>query len=58
MDDMIRLGLAGAQDSAGKRARAGGRLGIGSPNAGTFLKRLNYLGIGLERLEEACREER
>ena len=58
MDDMMRLGLAGAQDSAGKRARAGGRLGIGSPNAGTFLKRLSFLGIGLERLEEACREER
>lgn len=58
MDDMMRLGLAGGPESSGKRVRAGGRLGIGSPNAGTFLRRLNYLGIGLERLEEVCKEMR
>ncbi|MBR5730321.1 MAG: ribonuclease M5 [Firmicutes bacterium] len=55
MEDLYRLGLAGGEESSRKRAAAGGRLGIGSPNAGTFLKRVNYLGIGLERLEEAVK---
>ena len=54
VDDLIRLGLAGGEGSSKRRAAAGGKLGIGSPNAGTFLKRLNYLGIGLKRLEKAC----
>lgn len=52
MQDLTELGLAGADDSAARRARTGGMLGIGSGNAKTFLKRINYMMISREELEE------
>ena len=55
MDDLVALGLAGGQQSAEKRALAGARLGIGSANSKAFLRRLSFMGIGLEELAEACR---
>ena len=56
MDNLISLGLAGGAQSSALRARIGERLGIGSPNTKTFLKRLNFLGIGKEELEDAIKE--
>ncbi len=56
MQDMFDLGLAGAEDSAGKRAAAGSRLGIGTANSKTFLKRINYLGISFEDLRRSVTE--
>ena len=56
MDDMTALGLAGQENSAQKRAAAGEALGIGSANAGAFLKRLRRLEIGLSELRRACGE--
>ena len=56
MEDLIFLGLAGGPGSAEKRGAVGGALGIGSANSKTFLKRMNYMGIGLEELEKACRK--
>ena len=56
MDDLTALGLAGQPGSAERRASAGEALGIGSANAGAFLKRLRRLGTGLSELERACRE--
>ena len=53
-DDMAALGLAGHQESSERRAAAGEVLGIGSANAGAFLKRLRRLRIGLSELEKAC----
>ena len=53
--DLIDLGLAGGEGSAEKRAKAGAVLGIGSANAKTFLKRLNYLGISTEELAAAVK---
>ena len=57
IDDLVNLGLAGASDSAKKRELAGAALGIGYANTKTFLKRLNYLGISLERLIKAVNSE-
>ena len=51
--DLVELGLAGSEGSAEKRAKAGAVLGIGSANAKTFLKRLNYLGISTKELAAA-----
>jgi len=56
IDDLVLLGLAGCPGSAEKRARAGARLGIGTANSRTFLKRLNYLGIGAKELAQALKE--
>ena len=54
IDDLAALGLTGQSGSAEKRASAGEALGIGSANAGAFLKRLRRLRIGLSELEKAC----
>lgn len=43
--DLIREGLSGSPDAAGKRAALGAVLGIGFANAKTFLQRLNHYGI-------------
>ena len=51
MEDLFALGFAGSLGSAEKREAAGAKLGIGSANAKTFLKRLNYLGISLKELK-------
>lgn len=50
MSDLIELGLSGQEDSAERRAKAGAILGIGSGNAKTFLKRLNFMMISKKEL--------
>lgn len=57
MNDLVKLGLAGLQDSAKQREAAGAALGIGYANTKTFLKRLHYMGISLKQLEDACEEQ-
>ncbi len=52
-DDLVLLGLAGSADSAAKREAVGKILGIGYANTKTFLKRLNYMGIGRKQLADA-----
>ncbi len=49
-DDLFALGLAGGARSAELRAAVGARLGIGSANAGAFLKRLNAMNITKKEL--------
>lgn len=56
MDDLYDLGLAGDPGSARKREKAGAVLGIGYANTKTYLKRLRFMGITRERLEEAIKE--
>ncbi len=56
MEDLYALGLAGDIRSAEKRERVGAVLGIGYANTKTFLKRLRYMGITRERLEEAIKK--
>ena len=51
MDDMIKWGLAGGEDSCRLRAAAGDRLGIGTGNTKAFLKKLNAFGITKEELD-------
>lgn len=58
IDDLAALGLTGQTGSAERRASAGEILGIGSANAGAFLKRLRRLHIGLSELERACAADR
>ncbi len=53
MADMDRLGLAGAAGSAEKRAALGAKLGIGSGNAASFLKKLNFMNIDPEKLTDS-----
>ena len=53
-EDLFYAGLAGTKDSAKNREKVGAFLGIGYANAGTFLKRLNYMGITREYLSRAC----
>ena len=48
--DLYELGLAGGSGSAALRAAVGRRLGIGSANAGAFLKRLNAMNVSREEL--------
>ena len=56
MNDLYSLGLAGSKDSSEKREKAGAKLGIGYANTKTFLKRLHFMGISKDRLEEALKE--
>ncbi|MBR5047676.1 MAG: DUF4093 domain-containing protein, partial [Eubacterium sp.] len=53
MDDLFALGLAGDEDSAKKREKAGEILGIGYGNTKAFLKRLRFMGISREKLKDA-----
>jgi len=50
MEDMFELGLTGLPDSSKRREELGKKLGIGSANTKTFLKRLNYMGIKKDEL--------
>ncbi|MBE6041688.1 MAG: DUF4093 domain-containing protein [Clostridiales bacterium] len=56
MEDLRRLGLAGADGSAGLRAAVARELGTGYGNAGGMLKRLRGFGIGRDELEETVRK--
>ena len=49
--DLVYYGLAGLPDSAARRSALGGALGIGSANAKTFCRRLNYMGITKAKVE-------
>ena len=53
MEDMIKLGLAGSSGSSALRAKVGAILGTGSANSKTFLKRLDFMNISLEKLTDA-----
>lgn len=50
--DLVELKYIGSNDSAGRRMFVGEKIPIGKTNGKTFLKRLNQLGIGLEKLKE------
>lgn len=52
-EDLINLGLIGAQDSMEKRDQLGHLLGIGYGNGKQFLNRLNNFGITREEFVEA-----
>ncbi len=54
--DMIREGLSGGMDSAGKRAKIGAVLGVGYANAKVFLKRLNTYGVTEKEFKEALQK--
>ncbi len=54
-EDLIRAGLAGTSEAAGRRAELGRRLGIGYGNAKAFLKKLNRFGVGREAFLTECR---
>ena len=56
MDDLFALGLAGDEDSAKKREKAGEILGIGYGNTKAFLKSLRFMGISRKKLEDALKE--
>ena len=54
---MRAWGLAGAEDSAEKRAALGKALGIGRANAKALLKRLNGFGVSREEIEAVLAEQ-
>lgn len=53
MDDLIRNGLTGSNDSSYKRDVMGRELGIGYGNAKQFLSRLNRYGIRRDEFNKA-----
>ena len=55
--DMFRWGLVGTQSASERRRMVGDRLGIGMAGSKTFLRRLNYFGIGREEMEQALEEK-
>lgn len=55
MDDMIRAGLVGNDDSSQRRKDVGRLLGIGYGNGKIFLQRLNKFGITKEEFNETIR---
>ncbi len=50
--DLIELGLNGSVNSKELRKKVGEHFGIGDTNAKMLLKRLNFLGISKEDIEE------
>ena len=52
-EDLIDFGLAGGEDSRGRREKLGEILGIGYANAKQLLNRLNNFGITREEFLEA-----
>lgn len=56
MEDMLKAGLAGRENSSERRRILGRTLGIGYGNVRTFLQRLNKFGIEREAFEKAVRE--
>lgn len=51
-NDLFRLGLSGLPDSAILRDKISDKLNIGRPNAKSFLKRINMIGLTIKELEE------
>ena len=54
--DMIRYGMTGASDAAGRREKMAEALGIGHGNGKQFLQRLNSFGISVEEFERIYEE--
>ena len=52
MAEMMELGLSGCPDSVKRRRLIGEAFHIGFGNAGTMRRRLNYLGITAQQLQE------
>lgn len=50
MREMFDLGLVGQADSVKKREYLAEVLHVGNPNGKTLLKRLNYIGLGIEEV--------
>lgn len=57
MKDLFDLGLVGQNDSAKKREYLAQLLHAGNPNGKTLLKRLNYIGIDLEKVRSILNEK-
>lgn len=56
MQDLIRAGLSGGEDSKEKRQKAGACLGIGYGSSRRFLGKLNSYGVSREEFEECLRK--
>lgn len=54
---LITIGLAGDKDSSLLRNKISNKLNIGNPNAKSFLKRINMLGITKEQLVDLIEGE-
>ncbi len=54
MDDIVKLGLSGKEDSGLLRRAVSARLGIGQGNSKAFLKMVNGYGISLEEIKQAA----
>ena len=52
MNDLFDLKLIGDENSSRLRSETSNILNIGNPNAKTFLKRLNLIGINKKELED------
>ncbi len=55
--DLYSLGLIGKSDSVLRRSYLSNRLHIGNPNGKTLLKRLNFLQMTYESVEEILNEK-
>lgn len=53
MNDLVKYGLTGSNDSSSKRDLVGRELGIGYGNTKQFLSRLNRYGISRDEFTEA-----
>lgn len=51
-NDLVKLGLLGAEDSKAKREAISKKYHLGFGNAKTFLKRVNYSGLTISDLEK------
>lgn len=52
MDDLVKLGLSGSEESNEKRNKIANELNLGHCNAKTFLKRINYCNIDIKELKK------
>lgn len=57
MSDLYKLGLLGSVESKTRRAYLAERLHIGNPNGKTLLKRLNFLQLTFNELEEILNDK-
>ena len=52
MNDLFHLGLVSQADSKELRRKLSDTFNLGNPNGKTLLKRLNFLNISYQELEE------
>ena len=57
MKDLLALGLVANPNANKLRARLAEAYNLGNPNGKTLLKRLNFLNISYQELEEYLNEE-